>query len=232
MNDDTGLSAAFQSQPGCLPIEDLARDLEFPPESMQRRAAEAHVSECAHCRTELALLREFVTGTPRGEEKEAVEWIQARLTPPQGVRSRSRWWQSMWSPRYAGVLAVAAALIIAINIEWHKPATVPQEQGDVMRSAPLHAIAPVGGLAGAPQEFRWTPVPGAAGYSILVTEVDLTPVFQSRVTGTSIPLPDEVRKILVPGKTLQWTVAAEDAAGRELATTGVQKFFTKPLQTR
>jgi hypothetical protein len=101
-----------------------------------------------------------------------------------------------------------------------------------MRSAPLHAVAPVGELERVPEEFRWTVVPGAARYSVVVTEVDLTPVFQTRVGTNSIPLPDEVRKMLGPGKILQWTVIAEDSSGRELATTGVQRFFTKSLQTK
>jgi hypothetical protein len=213
--------------------------MDFPLGSAQRKAAEEHVSACAHCRTELALLQEFVAGNIREDEKESVDWIKGQLTPPAQVPREikqprdqgSRWWGKLWSPGYAAALAVAAALIVFVNVEWRRPASVPGQQADVMRSTTLRAIAPVGELDRVPEELRWSDVPGAARYSILVTEVDLTPVFQGRVGSSSIPLPEEVRKILVPGKVLQWTVIAEDASGRELATTGVQKFFTKPLQT-
>jgi hypothetical protein len=81
--DSSGLSAAFKPGPDCLPIDDLARNMDFPPESVQRKAAEEHVSGCAHCRTELALLHEFVAGTVRADEKDAVDWIEGRLTTPQ-----------------------------------------------------------------------------------------------------------------------------------------------------
>ena len=225
--DHETLKSMLQAGPDCPSVEVLASRMDLPAESAERREVDAHVATCAHCRTELALLREFESGTVRPEEKDAVEWITNRLASGgarQQIRqpqdSGSKWWQRLWSPPgFAAALAVAAALIIAVNVEWRRP-VIPGEGPDVVRSAPLRAISPLGDLAVPPQEFRWTAVSGAAAYRLTVTEVDRTVVFKDKFTTNSTPVPEQVRKLLQPGKPLLWTVTAEDASGREIATTG------------
>ena len=221
---DEALRSALQAGPDCLPLEVLASRLDLPVESSLRRAAEGHLRDCAHCRTELALLNEFEAGAVRPEERETVEWIEARLA----VESRRnavrpvRWWRRSWTPPvFAGALAAAAALIVAINVEWRRP-VIPADGPDVVRAAPLRAIAPLGDLKSIPQEFRWTAVPGAADYRLTVTEVDRTVVYQDRVIGASAPVPDQVKSLFQPAKTLFWSITAEDASGREIARTSPQ----------
>jgi len=228
MNRDA-IKSALQSGPDCLPLEVLASRMDLPAESKERRAAETHLGECAHCRTELALLREFESGAVRPEEQEAVEWITERLARgsahpfvrPAGPR-QTPWWRRRWTaPAFAVALAAAATLIVAINVEWRQPA-IPGEGPDVVRSTPLRAISPVGDLSAPPQEFRWTAVSGASRYRLTVTEADRTLVFQDRFTTTSVPVPGEVRKALQPARTLFWSVAAEDASGSDIGSTGAQ----------
>lgn len=225
--DHETLKSMLQAGPDCPSVGVLASRMDLPAESAERRAVDAHVATCAHCRTELAMLREFESGTVRPEEKDALEWITNRLASAearQQIRqpqdSGSKWWQRLWSPPgFAAALAVAAALIVAVNVEWRRP-VIPGEGPDVVRAAPLRAISPLGDLNVAPREFRWTAVSGAAGYRLTVTEVDRTVVFNNKLTTTSTQIPDQVRKLFQPGKSMLWMVTAEDASGREIASTG------------
>lgn len=217
----------------CPELGDLSTAMEMPVESQQRRSAQAHLSQCARCRTELSLLREFESGELRPNEKDAVEAIASRLKAPAAPRSAARkraaW---LWSaPGFVTALGLAAALIVTINVGWKRPVETPAYDEQTLRSTRLRAIAPIGDVASVPAEFRWTPVKGAARYTLTVTEVDRTVVFRNEYTQTYIPTPEPVRSILQPGKTLQWTVTAEDSSGAELATTGVQQFRTKVLQS-
>jgi hypothetical protein len=228
--NDNGISQFFKPGPDCLPVDDLAADLNLPEGSAQRRSAEQHLATCAHCRNELELLSAFESGAIREDERVAIEAITARLASakPRRQTVSAVWWQRFFSPTgFAAALAVAAALIVAINLDRGGSTRVEDGAPDTLRSAPLRALSPLGELNGVPQEFRWTPVNGASTYSLNVVEVDRTPVFSGKVPGTSLPIPSQVRELLQTGKILQWSVTAYDNAGRELASTALQRFQLK-----
>jgi hypothetical protein len=228
--NDNGISQFFKPGPDCLPVDDLAADLSLAPGSSQRRSAEKHVATCAHCRNELELLHAFESGAIREDERVAVQAITARLasTKPKPERVSSVWWRRLFSPTgFAAALAVAAALIVAVNLDRGGSKRVDDGAADTLRAAPLRALSPLNEINTMPQEFRWTPVNGASTYSLNVVEVDRTPVFSGKVPGTSLPIPSQVRELLQTGKILQWSVTAYDNAGRELTSTALHRFQLK-----
>jgi hypothetical protein len=228
--NDNGISQFFKPGPDCLPVDDLAADLNLPEGSEQRRSAENHLATCAHCRNELELLYAFESGAIGEDERVAVEAITARLASatPKAQRVSAAWWQRLLSPTgFAAALAMAAALIVAINLDRGGSTRVEDGASDTLRSAPLRALSPLGEINSMPQEFRWTPVTGASTYSVTVVEVDRTLVFSGKASGTSFPIPGQVRDLLQTGKVLQWNVTAYDNAGRELASAALQRFQLK-----
>jgi hypothetical protein len=128
----------------------------------------------------------------------------------------------------AAAFTIAAGLIIVMSIRPKQPAATVGEQGEVLRSEPLRAVAPVGDLKAVPDEFRWTAIPGAARYDITVTEVDRTILLQRKIEMTVVPIPEQLRELMKSGTTLLWSVSAENRAGRELARSGVQHFRLQP----
>jgi hypothetical protein len=94
----------------------------------------------------------------------------------------------------------------------------------VFRSATVTLVAPEGDVAQAPEALRWEAVPGAASYAVTVTEVDRTEVWRAEVRAPEAPLPAAVRARVVPGKPVLWQVAAKDASGNVVATSGAQRF--------
>ena len=63
----------------CLPLETLERMMDNP--SGDAKAA-AHLAGCAHCQTELAMLKNFEQSTPSADEGAAVAWIASQLAAP------------------------------------------------------------------------------------------------------------------------------------------------------
>ncbi|MGC2742958.1 MAG: hypothetical protein WA672_07205, partial [Candidatus Angelobacter sp.] len=66
----------------CLPLETLERMLDNP--SGDAKAA-AHLAGCAHCQTELAMLKNFEQSTPSADEGAAVAWIASQLQRRQNA---------------------------------------------------------------------------------------------------------------------------------------------------
>ena len=241
MNNSDIINAALKPGAGCPPLDELESSMHAPQGSAVRREAEQHVARCAHCQTELVLLQEFRSEAIRPEEQAAVDWIAGRLSSPvpePGGAGRMiteparKWWTRLWSPPVFAAIAITAAVLIFVNIERPRSADDLTRETDVLRSARMHAVAPTGDLSTVPEEFRWSAVRGADRYLLVVTEVDRTVIYRNTVSQTSIGIPDEVRKILRPGKTLQWIATAQDSSGREIASTGVQEFRTKLLQSK
>lgn len=227
---DSGIAQLFRPGPDCLPVDELSASLNLPEGSAQRRTVENHVVTCTRCHNELALLNAFESGAIRENEREAVEAITGRLglAKRKAEKASASWWQRLVSPTGIAVaLAVAAALIVAVNLDRGGLRPIATETADTFRSAPLRAISPLGEVDGIPREFRWTLVPGAATYSLNVMEVDHTPVFSDKVPGTSFSIPSEVGKLLQSGKTLAWNVIAYDNDGRRLASTTLQRIQVK-----
>jgi hypothetical protein len=74
-----------------------------------------------------------------------------------------------------------------------------------------------------PDVFEWTHMDAAISYTLVVEEVDHTPVFEGAFSGTSAPMPDPARKILRTGRPLAWRVIARDAKGVELASSETER---------
>src|SRR5215467_13406449 len=91
----------------CPAIEVLARAEELPE-------IRAHLEACAHCRAELALLREFESAEPRAEEAGDVKWIQSELRRREPAPARPRAWIFPW--RVWSFVAVAALVLIGVSL--------------------------------------------------------------------------------------------------------------------
>ena len=201
---------------------------------------ERHLAACAHCRTELALLREFETAEVRPHELASVEWIASRLrrdaaaatgrTRPETVWNRLRAWvafpfapgpQRAFAAVAALLLVVAAGLYLRPAAETRHPAAV---DGTVWRSGRFAAVSPAGDVAEAPAEFRWEPVPDAAAYRIQLMEVDRTVIWSGDSAQTAIAIPQAVRAQLQPARAFLWQVTAKNQAGQPVASTDLQTF--------
>jgi hypothetical protein len=213
------LRRVFEAREGCPSIEELAAD--------QNRFRQ-HVSECAHCSAELALLRSFESGQASAAERPAIAQIVAELKKNSPAKQES-WWQKMWRPRVLVPLAVglaAAALVIVMNVP--RPGNSLDAPFDnVVRSTQLAVISPVGLLAQTPSQLKWSPVNGAASYKVQVLEVDRTTLWSASSYDAYADLPGEVRAKIVPLKTILWEVSALDASGHPIASSGMQSFTVR-----
>ena len=198
-----------------------------------------HLSGCARCQTELALLNSFEDAAPRPDEKSAVELISARLDcqfsglpAPHAIPAAAPR-RSFFTPLNLGGFALAAAtLAAAVTIglrEGRAPELVPPSAAApvVLRSAGITALSPAGELDAVPAALRWEPQAGAASYSVRVMEVDHVELWSAETRDASVALPGSLRARMVPGKPLLWEVVAKDAAGRAVARSGQQRFRMK-----
>ena len=191
-----------------------------------------HVAGCAHCQTELAMLRSFEEAAPAADEGAAVAWITAQLqrnqNPVAQPKGRELAWRSLFKVPY---MAAAAALIVAITlgISLYDRSGPGPINGNVglgnMRSGSIHLISPVGNQGQMPQQFQWEPVAGAASYTVAVMEVDGHTDWTGQTSQTSLAAAPEVKTLAaIPHKPLEWKVTAHDAAGKEIASSGAQRF--------
>jgi hypothetical protein len=198
---------------------------------------EKHVADCPRCLNELALAREFSAGHPRPEEVEAVHWIEDRLNQNRRVDAAQRewtgrkgvsWWTRMWATATgkAGLVAipaVALALVVFMQVRTKPVESTIDGGAEVLRSARLRAVSPIGEKSVLPNSFEWTSVNGASSYVLTIEEVDRTPVFEGAFPGTSAPMPDHARKLLLSRRPLVWKVIAKDPRGVEISSTGTQR---------
>lgn len=223
------LAAALGATADCLQLDDLEQALDGRKGEDARRNMEAHVAGCVHCRTGLALLREFDSGAIRPEERRDVSWVVARL------RRRSpepAWWNRLWRIRIMmPAAALAAAILLVVGLQLRRPVMepVPYSPGaDVMRSQSLKVIAPVGDIATPPQALEWQAVAGATHYRVRVLEVDRSELWSTTTSQQRIVLPKSVLRSVAPLKTILWEITAVDTAGNVLASSGLQHFRLAP----
>ena len=233
-NEPAFLKSALGPSSGCPDLAALA-GANLNAEMQQ------HLDGCSHCRTELATLREFESAEPRADEVASVNWIQSELQrrAPQIVKAASpkpaslldklRLWagELFSAPRRMQLsLAAASLLLVAFTGVYHHrsgepPLSAPSGQ-QVWRSGQFSAVSPVGDITQAPVEFRWESVAGATEYQIQVAEVDGTVVWSAESGQTRIETPESIRRLFQPGRTLQWTVVARNAAHEKIASTDSQ----------
>jgi hypothetical protein len=223
---------ALKPAKDCLSVESLEGLLgENPPEELV-----LHVSHCAHCQTELELLRSFHLNEIASGDVDAVRAIEQRLhhgSPRIFARAKAEpWWQQFFNaPRLGPAALSLATLLVAIGlgIQWRQNVVPPLNSAiggghEVFRSSTITVLAPTGDIAEAPSDVRWEAVPNAARYRVRLLEVDRTELWSDDVADTRAAIPPAARARVVPAKTLLWEVSAFDAEGRRVAQSEAVRF--------
>src|SRR5579859_296125 len=121
MNDD--LKQALGPSPDCPDLEILGQFADGDVAPRLRGEIESHLNGCAHCRSELTMLREFVTSHIDPSERPAVEWITAQLQQRQSTLFEKQaaktmpWWKSILrGPSFRRAAFVCGALLVAAGV--------------------------------------------------------------------------------------------------------------------
>jgi Putative zinc-finger len=230
------LTQALQPGADCPPMDALGRyaDGALPP--AERAAAAAHINACASCQSELALLQTFADGAIRDEERSAVVQIVAELrrrepeifTAPALPEIRQSRFALLGSFRHA--LSLATVLLAVVGGYLIFNSTPPRLPSDavsyrgVTRSLTVDLRAPIGDQVAAPQRLEWRPVSGAVRYRVRLMEVDRRELWTIETAATAVDLPEPIRALVVPAKTLLWQVTAYDASTAPIGESSVERF--------
>jgi hypothetical protein len=216
----------------CLPLEVLERMIENP--SADAKAAK-HLAGCAHCQTELAMLKNFEQSTPSASEGAAVAWIAAQLERQQSAPVAQQkvatipFWRTMFRiPYMAGAAALAAVLIFGISL-YHGNSDGPGRinpgiGSGQFRSGAIHLVSPIAEQNAVPAEFHWDAVQGASSYSVELKDVAGITLATAKSTQNVLPVTPELKANMISGKPLKWKVTAMDAAGTEIANSSTEQF--------
>jgi hypothetical protein len=216
----------------CLPLEVLEHMMDNP--SRDAKAA-AHLAGCAHCQTELAMLKSFEQSTPSADEGAAVAWIAAQLERQQNAPVAQQkvasvpFWRTMFRvPYMAGAAALAAVLIVGISL-YHGNSDGPDKINPGLgsgnfRSGAIHLVSPIADQSSAPAEFRWDAVQGASSYTVQLKDVAGITLASAKSSQNVLPVTPEMKANMISGKPLKWTVTAIDAAGKEIANSSTEQF--------
>lgn len=216
----------------CLPLEVLEQMTE---NASADPSASAHLAGCAHCQTELAMLKNFEQATPSADEGAAVAWIAAQLERRQSVPvaqqkiARVPFWRTMFRiPYLTGAAALAAVLIFGISL-YHGnsdgPGRINPNLGSgPFRSGSIHLVSPIADQDIAPAEFRWDAVQGASSYSVELKDVAGITLATAKSTQNVLPVTPEMKAVMVSGKPLKWSVTALNADGKEIANSSSEQF--------
>jgi hypothetical protein len=219
----------------CLPLEVLERMIDN--DSRDAKAAK-HLAGCAHCQTELAMLKNFEQSTPSASEGAAVAWIAAQLERQQNDPvaqqkiARVPFWRTMFRvPYLAGAAALAAVLIFGISLYHGNPDGPGKLNSGIgsgqFRSGAIHLVSPIADQNNAPQEFRWDAIPGASSYSVELKDVAGVTLASAKSSQNVLPVTPEMKANMISGKPLKWKVTARDAAGKEIANSSLEQFKVK-----
>jgi hypothetical protein len=225
----------------CLPLEVLERFTEDAPADTK---AAAHLESCAHCQTELSMLKDFEAATPTADEGAAVAWIAAKLERQQLGGSakpmpatRVSFWRNLFRvPYMAGAAAMAAVLVLAISL-YHPGTSHPKVNGPegnigVFRSGEVKLVSPTGDQNQLPSEFRWETIPGAASYRIDLTDALDKPLasatsIQPLAREAQIQTTPEMKAAMQARMPIKWKVTALDASGKTIAESSGGSFKIK-----
>jgi hypothetical protein len=197
-----------------------------------------HLSGCAHCQTELAMLKSFEQSTPSASEGAAVAWIAAQLERQQNAPvaqqkiARVPFWRTMFRvPYLAGAAALAAVLILGVSL-YNRDSDGPGKLNSGIgsgqfRSGAIHLVSPVSDMPQAPTEFRWDAVQGASSYRVELKDVAGITLASAKSTQNVLPVTPELKANMISGKPLKWKVTALDAAGNEIANSSTEQFKVK-----
>ncbi|HZS28616.1 MAG TPA: hypothetical protein VFB76_15420 [Candidatus Angelobacter sp.] len=220
----------------CLPLEVLERFTEDAPADTK---AAAHLSSCAHCQTELSMLKDFEAATPSADEGAAVAWITAKLQRQQlggsakpTPATRVSFWRNLFRiPYMAGAAAMAAVLVLAISLHHPEPGQPrlggPSNIG-VLRSGEVKLVSPTtSDLAQPPSEFRWEAVPGAASYKLELTDALDKPLASATSSQPQIETTPEMKAAMQARMPIKWKVTALNASGKTIAESSGGSFKIK-----
>jgi hypothetical protein len=218
----------------CLPLETLERIMQNA--SADPKSA-AHLAGCAHCQTEMALLKSFEQSTPSADEGAAVAWIAAQLERQQNASAsqqqtaRVPFWRAMFRvPYMAGAAALAAVLVVGIGISLYHgnsdgPGRINPGLGSGnFRSGSIHLVSPIADQNSAPAEFRWEAVQGASSYSVELKDVAGITLAGAKSSQNSLSVTPEMKANMLSGKPLKWKVIAMDTTGKEIASSSTEQF--------
>jgi hypothetical protein len=191
----------------CLPLEVLER---MADNASRDAKAAAHLAGCAHCQTELAMLKNFEQSTPSADEGAAVAWIAAQLERRQSAPVaqqkivRVPFWRTMFRvPYMAGAAALAAVLIFGISL-YHGNSDGPGKINPGLgngqfRSGSIHLVSPIADQNSAPAEFRWDAVQGASSYKVELQDVAGITLATANSAQNVLPITPEMKVVMVPG---------------------------------
>lgn len=214
----------------CLPLKVLERMTENV--SVDPKAS-AHLAGCAHCQTELAMLKNFEQSTPSADEGAAVAWIAAQLERRQNAPAAQLkiaqvpFWRTMFRvPYLAGAAALAAVLVLGISL-YHGssdgPSKINPGLGSGQFRGSIHLVSPIADQDIAPAEFHWDAVQGAESYRVELKDVVGVTLATAKSTQNVLPVTPEMKAFMVSGKPLKWQVTALGANGKEIAS-GAEQF--------
>ena len=216
----------------CLPLETLER---MADNTSRDAKAAAHLAGCAHCQTELAMLKNFEQSTPSADEGAAVAWIAAQLERRQNAPVAQQkaatvpFWRTMFRvPYLAGAAALAAVLILGVSL-YNRDSDGPGKLNPGIgsgqfRSGSIHLVSPIADQSSAPAEFRWDAVQGASSYSVELKDVAGITLASAKSAQNVLQVTPEMKASMISGKPLKWKVTALDAAGKEIANSGLEQF--------
>ncbi len=218
----------------CLPLEVLERMVDNT--SRDAKAA-AHLAGCAHCQTELAMLKNFEQSTPSADEGAAVAWIAAQLERRQSApvaRQKAAtvpFWRTMFRvPYLAGAAALAAVLIFGFSL-YHGNSDGPGKLNPGIGSGQfrgsIHLVSPIAEQKSAPAEFRWDAAQGASSYTVELKDVAGITLATAKASQNVLQVTPEMKANMISGKPLKWKVTAMDANGTQIADSSTEQFRVK-----
>lgn len=219
----------------CLSLEVLEHFTESAPADAKTAA---HLSSCAHCQTELSMLKNFEQATPSPEEGAAVAWIAAQLQrQPLGTSAKAApvarvsFWRNLFRvPYMAGAAALAAVLVLAISL-YHPDSGHPKVGGPQTGIGAFRGdfklLSPTGELAQSPSEFRWEAVPGAASYRLELTDAVNLPLASATSTQPQVQTTPDMKAAMQARMPIKWKVTALDASGKTIAEASGGSFKIK-----
>ena len=230
------LKSAMGPGPDCPTIQRLAYYADGLLPVAELQAGEAHISTCAHCLTELELLRAFTTYAAAEDRDwafaDGVSWLRRREVEIFGADRVGRNSWKKWFPtgRLQPALTLAA-VVLAMGVGYYmKGPAAPQLPTDVgtgaevTRSMRVHLFGPRGDVTAVPDRLAWEPVSGAVSYRVRLMEVDRHEIWLGEVAAAAVDLPADVRTRISPAKTLEWQVTAYGVDRRPIAESDPQRF--------
>ena len=219
----------------CLPLETLEKLADNAAADPQ---AARHLASCAHCQTELSMLKSFEEATPSAGEGAAVAWIAAQLQRQQSAPTQkspaprvSFWRNFLRAPYLAGAAAAIVVLALGISLYNSNPGSGGLKQPPVIgknyRSAEIKLLGPVGEQAQAPVEFRWEAVAGAAKYQVELTDVLGKPLAAATSTQPQLATTAAMKAAMRSAMPVNWKVTAFDAAETKIAESSGGNFKIK-----